>query len=74
MSRTTSRFRTMGAVLAGRDAYLNCGPRMGEDWVSRRGSEFESLDANGGDEARIGDDDSGEGAAGRNCADASPSV
>ena len=48
----------------GRDAYLNLGAGIGEDWEARKESVF-SLIGDRGSVARTGEEDSGEGTAGR---------
>ena len=69
-----SRFWTGGVGRAARDAYLNFGglvyePDIGEDWLLRGGRMLGSRGLRGGGELsarlRMGDEESGEGAAGR---------
>lgn len=60
----SSRFRSSGFWRTGRDANLNLGCWMGEDWIWRWGRAFLSTGERG-DEARMGDDESGEETLGR---------
>lgn len=69
LSCVFSRLRRSGFGLTWRDAYLNLehGPRIGDDSVSRRGRVFGSRGESGGElcDGRRGDEESGEGTAGR---------
>ncbi len=47
---------------------------MGEDWISRRDGALGLCGESGGDEARIGDEASGEGTDGRYIDDASLNI
>lgn len=72
LSCAASRFWTTGFGLAGLEANLNFGAGIGEDWISRRGNMFGSRGPSGGDDARIGDEDKGDGTAGRYMDELSP--
>lgn len=63
-SCASSRLRTTGFGRVGREANLNFGGCMGDDCTWRCGSAFLSI-GESGDEARMGDEDSGDGTTGR---------
>ena len=63
-SWASSRLFTTGLGRVGRVAYLNLGGCIGEDWDRRGATEFLSTGDNG-DDARIGEEESGDGTDGR---------
>lgn len=64
ISCASSRFRISGFCRTGRDAYLNLGCLIGDDWVCLC-DRLSSSVGERGEEARMGDDESGDETLGR---------